>query len=192
MKNKVGLVFGGGGGKGAYQIGVWRALREACIDSKIDAIAGTSIGALNGALFCMGDLAKAEKVWAAISPEQVLTKQDIHDYCEAFLYYEKGACEDGWFSNAGLRELIDNNIRPNILKHGPRDFYVTAAKLKKSPLFYNYVKKHSDTQFIIITHRRGTMEVADIMYGVTMQEKGVSSFLKVDINDVEKKTGVKL
>ncbi len=144
MKNKVGLVFGGGGGKGAYQIGVWRALREACIDSKIDAIAGTSIGALNGALFCMGDLAKAEKVWAAISPEQVLTKQDIHDYCEALLYYEKGACDDGWFSNAGLRELIDNNIRSNILKHGPRDFYVTAAKLKKSPLFYNYVKKHSE------------------------------------------------
>ena len=58
--------------------------------------------------------------------------------------------------------------------------------------FAAYVKKHSDTQFIIITHRRGTMEVADIMYGVTMQEKGVSSFLKVDINDVEKKTGVKL
>ena len=36
------------------------------------------------------------------------------------------------------------------------------------------------------------MEVADTMYGVTMQEKGVSSFLKVNMEDVESKTGVKL
>ena len=36
------------------------------------------------------------------------------------------------------------------------------------------------------------MEIADTMYGVTMQEKGVSSFLKVNIDDVEKKTGIKL
>ena len=144
MKDKIGIVFGGGGGKGAYQIGVWRALREAGIDSKIDAVAGTSIGALNGAMFCMGDLAKAEKVWASISPAQVLTKQDIYGRCEALLHYERGTCADGWFSNAGLKELIDNNVEPRVLKNGTRDFYVTAAKLKKCPLFYNYVKKHSE------------------------------------------------
>ena len=42
------------------------------------------------------------------------------------------------------------------------------------------------TQFIVITHRRGTMEEADVLYGVTMQEQGVSRLLAVNLNDVEK------
>ncbi len=144
MKEKVGLVLGGGGGKGAYQIGVWRALREAGIDTKIDAVAGTSIGALNGALFCMGNLNRAEKVWASISPGQVLTEKDIYKCCQSLCRYEQGTCEEGWFSNAGLGELIKHNIDPRILKNGALDFYVTAAKLQKRPCFYNYVKKHSE------------------------------------------------
>ncbi len=41
------------------------------------------------------------------------------------------------------------------------------------------------TQFIMITHRRGTMEEADILYGVTMQEKGVSKLLRMDISEVQ-------
>jgi len=41
------------------------------------------------------------------------------------------------------------------------------------------------TQFIIITHRRGTMEGADILYGVTMQEQGVTKLLALHINEVE-------
>ena len=42
------------------------------------------------------------------------------------------------------------------------------------------------TQFITITHRRGTMEEADMLYGVTMQEKGVSQVLSVDLDEAEK------
>ena len=41
------------------------------------------------------------------------------------------------------------------------------------------------TQFIVITHRRGTMEEADVLYGVTMQEDGVSRLLKLDVNEVD-------
>lgn len=48
------------------------------------------------------------------------------------------------------------------------------------------------TQFIVITHRRGTMEEADVLYGVTMQEKGVSKMLAISISEVERSTGVKL
>ena len=40
------------------------------------------------------------------------------------------------------------------------------------------------TQFIVITHRRGTMEEADVLYGVTMQEKGVSKILTINMNDM--------
>lgn len=84
-----------------------------------------------------------------------------------------------------------------ILEVNPAPFYIfdeieAALDDVNVNRFAAYVKKHADTQFIIITHRRGTMEVADTMYGVTMQEKGVSSFLKVNMEDVESKTGVKL
>lgn len=42
------------------------------------------------------------------------------------------------------------------------------------------------TQFIVITHRRGTMEEADVLYGVTMQERGVSKILTINLNDMAK------
>ena len=52
--------------------------------------------------------------------------------------------------------------------------------------FATYLKNYlNSTQFIVITHRRGTMEAANIMYGVTMQEKGVSKLLSLMIDDVE-------
>ena len=44
------------------------------------------------------------------------------------------------------------------------------------------------TQFIVITHRRGTMEEADFLYGVTMQEKGVSKVIELDLEEAEKHT----
>ena len=50
-----------------------------------------------------------------------------------------------------------------------------------------YLRKFSDkTQFLIITHRRGTMEEADMLYGVTMQEKGVSTILSLDLETARK------
>ncbi|MCD7804721.1 MAG: chromosome segregation protein SMC [Oscillospiraceae bacterium] len=51
--------------------------------------------------------------------------------------------------------------------------------------YAQYLRHFTDTtQFILITHRRGTMEEADVLYGVTMQEKGVSKLLKMDVSDV--------
>ena len=47
------------------------------------------------------------------------------------------------------------------------------------------------TQFIAITHRRGTMEHADVLYGVTMQEEGVSKILTLAVSEIENKLGMK-
>ncbi len=51
--------------------------------------------------------------------------------------------------------------------------------------FARYLHKLSSTQFIVITHRRGTMESADRLYGITMQEKGVSTLVSVNLIDKE-------
>lgn len=59
--------------------------------------------------------------------------------------------------------------------------------------FAQYCQKYSNkTQFIVITHRRGTMETSDTLYGVTMYERGVSKVLSVNVSEVERKIGVKL
>lgn len=68
---RIGLVLSGGGGKGAYQIGCWQALREVGLD-RFASIAGTSVGALNAALIAQGDFEKAHSVWSGIRPSHVL------------------------------------------------------------------------------------------------------------------------
>lgn len=89
----IGLVFSGGGGKGAYQIGVWRALRKLHLEQQIAAVSGTSVGALNAALYLKGDLELAEQLWRGISNRSLLVPSA--DY------------EDAFFSNVGLQKLLD-------------------------------------------------------------------------------------
>ena len=57
--------------------------------------------------------------------------------------------------------------------------------------FASYLHNLSEnTQFIVITHRRGTMEASDVLYGVTMQEQGVSKLLRLDLNQMEEYLGI--
>ena len=75
-----------------------------------------------------------------------------------------------------------------VLGDKPGDVSAYAASvLYAVDRFASYMRKMCDnTQFIVVTHRRGTMEEADILYGVTMQEKGVSKLLKLNVSEVEK------
>lgn len=68
---KIGLVLCGGAAKGAYQIGCWKALRDAGI-SQFAVISGTSVGALNAVLIAMGDVEVATKLWVELSLDQIL------------------------------------------------------------------------------------------------------------------------
>ena len=57
--------------------------------------------------------------------------------------------------------------------------------------FASYLRGLSEkTQFIVITHRRGTMEASDVLYGVTMQEQGISKLLRLDLNQMEEYLGI--
>jgi NTE family protein len=78
-KKHCGLVFSGGGGNGAYEIGVWKAINEMGI-FQVDAVSGTSVGALNAALFATLDYEEAEQIWMGIKPEHILTLSDALKY----------------------------------------------------------------------------------------------------------------
>ena len=58
--------------------------------------------------------------------------------------------------------------------------------------FAQFLHRYTDqTQFLVVTHRVGTMEKADILYGVTMQKQGVSQMLRVELKDAMKMADVK-
>ena len=79
-----------------------------------------------------------------------------------------------------------------ILKVHPTPFCVMdeiEAALDESNVirYAEYMRRMCDkTQFIVITHRRGTMEEADHLYGVTMQEKGVSKVIELDLDQAQR------
>ena len=60
--------------KGSLSVGAWKALVEAGV--KVNAVAGTSVGALNGALICMGDVKQAEKIWSEMTFSRVMDVDD--------------------------------------------------------------------------------------------------------------------
>lgn len=135
---KIGLVLSGGGGKGAYQIGVWRALHEYGIDQKITAISGTSVGALNAALFLQGNYQQAEDVWLHISPEKILTVdlRKIATKLMQFNYFNKmpnlvgWLNSHGWFSRTGLLEIIRRDVNLPLVSQSRIPFFATCFNEK--------------------------------------------------------------
>ena len=93
--------------------------------------------------------------------------------------------------SGGEQALVAISIYFAILAVNPAPFCVLdeieAALDEVNVVRYaNYLRRIcKDTQFIVITHRRGTMEEADVLYGVTMQEDGVSKMLRLNVNEVD-------
>ena len=77
------LIFSGGGSRGAYEIGCWKALSEMGI--RFHAVYGTSIGAINAALFAQGDLKTAETLWKEIRIDQIVRTDDPELSLDAML-----------------------------------------------------------------------------------------------------------
>lgn len=132
LEKEYGLVLEGGGAKGAYQIGAWKALREAGV--KIRGVAGTSVGALNGALICMDDMERAEHLWNTISYSKVM---DVNDEQMGHLFAKDLEPEmlrevlretlrilaDGGTDITPLRHLIEENIDEDKIRRSPVEFY---------------------------------------------------------------------
>lgn len=125
---KIGIAFEGGGGKGAYQVGAWKALRELGIEKYVMAVSGTSVGALNAALFYMGSLSVAEELWRSITDEDIFYEKE-HDV------FENGDCI---FSQHKLAELIDIAIRGTSKSEACKTCYVTCRYRDRSE--YRYFK----------------------------------------------------
>lgn len=119
---KIGVVFEGGGGKGSYQIGAWKAIHDIGIEPYITCVSGTSVGALNAALFYKGNYQLAEEIWTGISNEDILFEKNIDDF-------NNGDC---LFSQKKLAELIEMGIKGNYKNRICKKCYVTCRYRDKS------------------------------------------------------------
>ena len=98
--------------------------------------------------------------------------------------------------SGGEKAFVATALYFAILKVRPTPFCIldeidAALDDRNVERFANYLHNLSKkTQFIVITHRRGTMEASDVLYGVTMQEQGVSKLLRLDLNQMEEYLGI--
>lgn len=137
-KKEYGLVLSGGGTRGAFQVGVWKALKELGIDVK--AIAGTSIGALNGALFLQDDFNTAVKLYERIKIDNIMkiegvnTNKNIFDLSNIFNVASNYKKQKG-IDNTPLREMIKQYIDMDKLYNSDIDFGLVSYSVRnKTPL----------------------------------------------------------
>lgn len=156
--HRCGIVFSGGGAKGAYQIGAWKYLHEQELDRKINGVAGASVGALNSLLFAQGDFDKALEVWMSIHTED-LTRVDpasiFRSLCDVLgkvsspLVSAAGALADlskshktheewlGFFaSQKRLQELIDTFVEPEKVLHSAKLVYSSLCQIPSLQPYY--------------------------------------------------------
>ena len=103
------LVLSGGGAKGSYQIGVWKALKKLHIS--YDLVTGTSVGALNGALMVQKDYHLAKKLWNTLNLEylfQEIPKKDTN--LSVLKLYEENFLKNGGMDVSKIEEMIKNSI----------------------------------------------------------------------------------
>lgn len=157
MSSGIGLVLAGGGGKGAYHIGVWKALEELGISKNITAISGASVGALNGLLFANGSLPLAEHIWRTITPEKIIPastqpsfimNETLRDLYSKFIDKKK-IVDNAYaiFSREGLNSIIDENI--NLKKVSKSDIRLFASALNCNTLNVEYLKMNNKTPDMI-------------------------------------------
>lgn len=104
------LVLSGGGSKGSYQIGVWKALKE--LNIKFDIITGTSVGALNGAMIVQNDYYKAIRIWKKINLKVLFGEDAIEstNNFEIYKMYSKHFFKYGGMDVRDLEKLIKKSL----------------------------------------------------------------------------------
>jgi NTE family protein len=194
-----GLVLGGGGAKGSYEVGVWKALRE--LDIPICAVAGTSVGALNAAMIVQGDFETTYKYWTELSTESVISSNKNQDenkkkYIE-FLDMAKEFVVSKGLDITPLKEMLldlvdEDKVRESALELGMVTFSLT--DLKPLSVFKEDIPEGKLVDYLIASASFPAFkpqEIDDKLYidgGFSdtlpislMIEKGIKKIIAVDI-----------
>ena len=132
----LGLALEGGGAKGAYEIGAYRALTE--MGYRFDVICGVSIGAINAALLAQGDCEKAAEFWETTSNDdlfsdkdqgflEIINRQVNLNTLSALKENIKTAVENGGIDTSKIRAYMERTIDPKRLLESPIDYGMIAV-----------------------------------------------------------------
>ena len=112
-----GLVLAGGGAKGSYQVGVWRALME--LDWRPQIITGTSVGSLNGAMFALDLYETARDMWLSIRSQDVMELPGEEAGLSELHQFLHEVVRDGGMDVTPLEEIVDRVLDEPALRTGP-------------------------------------------------------------------------
>ncbi len=124
------IVLAGGGAKGSYQIGVWRALRELGIS--YDIVCGTSVGALNGLFLTTGEYALAKYIWSTISIDSILKLGKNKSFFEkntSLLPYIGHYLLEGSFDTTPFQKLVCQLIDLDKVRRSPVRFGIVTTEI---------------------------------------------------------------
>lgn len=158
----LGLALEGGGARGAYHIGAMQACMEEGLT--FDAIAGTSIGAINGAMFAQGDYAVARKLWLSITSNDLFTREETQFLAmlsrgklsvEGLNYFREKAREalkGGGVDTSRIRAIMEKYIDVDRLLASPVDFGLVAVSVpdfKPLELFKGQMERERVVDYIM-------------------------------------------
>lgn len=138
LSKEYAIALEGGGAKGAYEIGVWRALEEAGV--RYCAVSGSSVGALNGALMAMRDLDKAVYLWENLTFSQIIDVDDVQmkaffdkemrwNEWPSFLLDMAKVIKNRGFDAEPLRNLLEEAVDENKIRQSDVKFYLVTYSL---------------------------------------------------------------
>lgn len=139
------LVLSGGGSKGAYQIGVWKALRE--LNIKIDIVTGTSAGALNAALITQNTYRRAIDTWKKINLNILFGEDAIEaeEIVDLYKLYGENFLKNGGMDTTKIQKIIKDALKTRKFYKSKIDFgLVTFSLTNKKPmeLTKSQIKQH--------------------------------------------------
>jgi NTE family protein len=152
---KTALILGGGGSRGSYQVGAWKALRELGIE--IDMVAGTSVGAINGISIAMNNFEQAEELWLNTrtaevfdiakekSPEKLSEMEEAWGLAREMLLH-------GGAESTGLMELLTNFVDEDSFRNASIEYGLVTTEipaLKAHYLFKDNIPQGKLFDFVI-------------------------------------------
>ena len=114
------LVLAGGGARGSYQVGVWRALME--LDWHPQIITGTSVGSLNGAMFVLDQYETARDMWLAIRSKDVMELPEEDADLSALHQFLRSVVKAGGMDVTPLEEIVERVLDEDALRAAPIRF----------------------------------------------------------------------
>ena len=141
---KTAVVLSGGGAKGSYQLGVWKALRELHI--KYDIVTGTSIGALNGVLMCENSYFKAKRIWRRLNLEYLFNElPKSNKEIDILKLFGGNFIKNGGMDIKKIETILEDNVNKRKFYNSKIDFgLITYNFTTKKPLILSKEKIPKD------------------------------------------------